>query len=92
MSSSKETVLVVGSTGNIGVAVARAILNTGRQVLAVVRNQASADKLVKFIGSREGIVFTEADVLSETGLKEVVDRVRAGELPGFQHVFACGES
>ncbi|KAH6867504.1 hypothetical protein B0T10DRAFT_572251 [Thelonectria olida] len=35
-----ETVLVVGATGNIGVSAVKAALNTGRHVLAVVRNKA----------------------------------------------------
>ncbi|KAK0720190.1 hypothetical protein B0H67DRAFT_608892 [Lasiosphaeris hirsuta] len=84
-----ETVLVVGATGNIGVSAVKGALNSGRKVLAVVRSQASADKLVKQIGSSEGITFTEASVLSDTGVKGVVDLVRAGKLPAFQHVYAC---
>ena len=50
-----ETVLVVGSTGNIGVAAVRAALRTNRQVIAIVRNQSSAAKLLKYIGSSDGI-------------------------------------
>ncbi|KAK4888175.1 hypothetical protein LTR27_012904 [Elasticomyces elasticus] len=83
-----ETVLVVGATGNIGVSAVTAALRSQRNVLAIVRNQNSADKLVKHIGSSKGITFTEADVLSDTGVQGVVDQVRAGKLPAFQHVFA----
>lgn len=87
-----ETVLVVGSTGNIGFSAVHAALSAKRNVLAVVRNQNSADKLVKYIGSADGITFTQADVLSDTGVKGVVDQVRAGKLPAFQHVWSSGES
>uniref|UniRef100_L7JAR7 Uncharacterized protein n=1 Tax=Pyricularia oryzae (strain P131) TaxID=1143193 RepID=L7JAR7_PYRO1 len=84
-----ETVLIVGSTGNIGIAAAHGALQPGRKVLAVVRSQASADKLIKAVGSADGITTVVADVTSDTGIKGVVDRVRAGELPAFQHVYAC---
>ncbi|KAK3380636.1 hypothetical protein B0T24DRAFT_615912 [Lasiosphaeria ovina] len=84
-----ETILVVGATGNIGVSAVTTALRSERNVLAIVRNQDSAKKLVKHIGSSEGITFVEADVTSETGLKGVVDQVRAGKLPAFQHVFTC---
>ena len=85
-----ETVLVVGATGNIGVSAVKAALRSKRNVLAIVRNQASADKLVKHVGSSDGIIFAEASVISDTGVKSVVDQVRAGKLPAFQHVFSCG--
>ncbi len=85
-----ETVLVVGATGNIGVSAVTAALRSKRNVLAIVRNQKSADKLVKYIGSSEGITFAEANVLSDSGVKGVVDRVRAGKLPSFQHVYSSG--
>jgi NAD(P)-dependent dehydrogenase (short-subunit alcohol dehydrogenase family) len=85
-----ETVLVIGSTGNIGFSAVHAALSAKRKVLAVVRDQNSADKLVKYIGSNENITFTQADVLSDTGVKSVVDQVRAGKLPAFQHVWSSG--
>ena len=85
-----ETVLVVGATGNIGVSAVTAALRSKRNVLAIVRNRNSADKLVKYIGSSEGITFAEASVVSDTGVKGVVDRVRAGKLPSFQHVYSSG--
>ncbi|KAL2830987.1 hypothetical protein BJY01DRAFT_240234 [Aspergillus pseudoustus] len=84
-----ETVLVVGATGNIGVSVIRGALNSGRNVLAIVRSQASADKLVRYIGSAEGITFVEANVAADDGVQDVVDKVRAGQLPAFQHVYSC---
>jgi NAD(P)-dependent dehydrogenase (short-subunit alcohol dehydrogenase family) len=86
-----ETVLVVGSTGNIGISAVIGALRSGLKVLAIVRNQASAEKLVKGVGSRDGITFVEADIASDGGVRSVVDRVKAGELPAFQHVYAAGK-
>ena len=85
-----ETVLVVGATGNIGASAVKGALSSGRKVLAIVRNQASADKLIRHVGSSDGISFVEANVLSDSGVKGVVDQVRNGKLPAFQHVYACG--
>lgn len=86
-----ETVLVVGSTGHIGVSAVMAALKSKRKVIAIVRNQESAQKLIRAIGSAEGITLAYADITSDTGVREVVQRVKAGELPEFQHVYACGE-
>ncbi|KAF2720656.1 hypothetical protein K431DRAFT_270204 [Polychaeton citri CBS 116435] len=83
-----ETVLVIGATGNIGVSAVIAALRSQRRVLAIVRNQNSADKLIRYVGSADGITFAEADALSDSGVKGVVDQVRAGKLPAFQHVFS----
>jgi NAD(P)-dependent dehydrogenase (short-subunit alcohol dehydrogenase family) len=85
-----ETVFVIGATGNIGVSVVKAALNTKRNVLAVVRNATSAAKLFEHVGTSEGITTVEADVTSENGVQSVVDRVQKGELPPFQHVYATG--
>lgn len=96
-----ETVLIIGSTGNIGVAAVTAALRSNRDVLAVVRNQESAGRLVKHITStgivtpeeaERRITVAEADVISQTGVKAVVDRVRAGTLPAFHHVWSSGKS
>ncbi|KAK8140246.1 hypothetical protein PG984_000312 [Apiospora sp. TS-2023a] len=84
-----ETVLVVGATGNMGTSAVTAALRSKRQVLAVVRNQKSGEKLLKNLGTSEGVTLVEADVISDTGVKGVVDQVRAGKLPTFQHVFTC---
>jgi NAD(P)-dependent dehydrogenase (short-subunit alcohol dehydrogenase family) len=86
-----ETVLVIGASGHMGVAATSAALRTGREVLAVVRSQESAEKLFQHVGTREGIIIAEADVLSENGVKGVVDQVKAGKLPDFQHVYSAGE-
>jgi len=85
-----ETVLVVGSTGNIGVAAVTGALRAKRHVLAVVRNDKSAAKLLKFVGNSESITTVIADVTSDSGIKGVVDKVKAGKLPAFQHVYSCG--
>ena len=84
------TVLAVGATGNIGVAAITAALRSKYNVLAVVRNQASADKLFENVGTKDGITTVEADITSESGVQSVVDKVKAGKLPAFQHVHACG--
>ena len=86
-----ERVLVVGATGNIGVAAIIAALRTKREVLAIVRNQTSAEKLFKHVGTKDGITTVEGDVISETGVEGVVDQVKAGKLPSFQHLYTCGE-
>lgn len=85
-----ETVLVVGSTGNIGVSAVIGALRSQRAVLAIVRNQASAEKLYKHVGTRDGITTVESDITSEHGVQRVVDQVKAGILPAFQHVYAAG--
>lgn len=87
-----ETVLIVGATGNIGVAAVKAVLQTGRHVLAVVRNQASEAKLFHHVGTKQGITTVIADICSEKGVQSVVDQVKAGKLPAFQHVYAAGSS
>lgn len=86
------TVLVVGATGNIGTSAILAALRSKLNVLAIVRNQASAEKLFANVGTREGVTTVEADIMSEQGVKGVVEKVRKGELPAFQHVYAAGES
>ncbi|TGO59595.1 hypothetical protein BCON_0043g00550 [Botryotinia convoluta] len=84
-----ENVLVIGATGNIGVAAVLGALQSKRHVLAIVRNQASADKLFKHVGTTNGITTVEADIMSEGGVQTVMDQVRAGKLPGFQHVYSA---
>lgn len=85
-----ETVLVVGSTGNIGVAAVLGALRAKCSVPAIVRNQMSADKLFQHAKSKENITVVVADITSETGVQGVVDQVRAGKLPAFQHVYSAG--
>ena len=85
-----QTVLVSGATSNIGVAAVKGALQAWRHVLAVVRNRNSADTLIKSVGTTEYITFVEADVTSDSGVKEVVIKVRQGKLPAFQHVYSSG--
>ncbi|WQF83998.1 Putative short-chain dehydrogenase/reductase SDR, NAD(P)-binding domain superfamily [Colletotrichum destructivum] len=86
-----ETVLIFGASGNMGVSAVIAALRSGRQVIAVVRNKANAEKIYKYAGTREGITVAEADPTSEDSLRALIDQVRAGKLPSFQHVWAsCG--
>lgn len=56
-----------------------------------MRNQASAEKMFANVGFREGIMTVEADIMSEQGVRSVVEKVQKGELPAFQHVFSAGE-
>ncbi|ETS86019.1 hypothetical protein PFICI_04044 [Pestalotiopsis fici W106-1] len=84
-----ETVLVIGATGHIGVSAVIGALRTKRNVLAVVRNAAAVDKLFRLAGTRDGITTVEADITSEHGLQSVVDKVKNGELPAFQHVYSA---
>lgn len=86
-----DTVLVIGATGNIGVAAVLGALRSKRNVLAIVRNQASAEKLFQHVKTKEGITTVEADIMSDEGVQTVVDQVRAGKLPPFQHVFSAGK-
>lgn len=86
-----ETVLVFGASGNIGVSAVIGALQAKRKVIAVVRNQTSAEKIFNYVGTRDGITITEADIASEESVIGIVDQVRAGKLPPFQHVFASRE-
>lgn len=86
------TVLVIGATCNIGTSAVQATLRAGFQVPAVVRNKTSADKLFKNLGTVEGITTVEADIMSDEGVKVVVDKVRKGQLPAFEHVYSAGQS
>ena len=85
------TVLIVGATGNIGTSAVIAALKLDYHVLAVVRNQASAEKLLTYVGASSGITTVEADILSDDGIRGVVEKVRQGKLPAFQHVYSAGE-
>ncbi|KAF4890768.1 hypothetical protein K4K60_007716 [Colletotrichum sp. SAR11_57] len=83
-----ETVLVFGASGNIGVSAVIGALQAKRKVIAVVRNQTSAEKIFDYVETRDGISIAEADITSEDSVRGIVDQVRAGKLPPFQHVFA----
>ncbi|CAI6337639.1 unnamed protein product [Periconia digitata] len=88
--STKETIFVIGATGNIGTSAVHAALSAGYNVLATVRNTDSAEKLFKNLGGRkEGITTVEVDCVSETGIKSVIEKIQDGKVPGFQHVYAC---
>ena len=85
-----ETVLVVGASGRIGVSEMIATLRSERNVLAIVRNKAAAEKMFHHVGMKHAITVAEVDVTSDGGVLKVVDRVRSGNLPGFQHVYSPG--
>ncbi|KEF60375.1 uncharacterized protein A1O9_01935 [Exophiala aquamarina CBS 119918] len=84
-----ERVLVVGATGNVGISVIIAALRSQREVLAPVRNAAAAERLYQHVGTKSGITTVEVDVTSDDGVQSLVDRVKARELPSFQHVYAA---
>ncbi|RMZ67706.1 short-chain dehydrogenase [Pyrenophora seminiperda CCB06] len=91
MEKDTETVLIVGATGNIGIAAIMGALGSDRNVLAVVRDQHSARKVFEHVPTgHDRITIVEADAVSDQGVQGVVDKVRAGSLPAFQHVFASG--
>jgi NAD(P)-dependent dehydrogenase (short-subunit alcohol dehydrogenase family) len=83
-----ETVLVVGASGNIGVSAVIGARRSNLNVLAVVRNKESGEKLIKQVGSSDGITLVEGDITKEDGVQKIVDRVKAGDLPAFQHVYS----
>lgn len=83
-----ETVLVVGASGNIGVSIVIGSLRSNRGVIAVVRNEESKQKILTHVPDPTNLTFVEADVTAEDGLASVVDKVRQGTLPPFQHVVA----
>jgi NAD(P)-dependent dehydrogenase (short-subunit alcohol dehydrogenase family) len=92
MAPSNETVLVVGATGHVGIAAIHGALQAGYNVIAIVRNQTSAQKISEHVSEGlDRITMVEADVISDTGVQTVVDKVRSGALPAFQHVFSSGE-
>ncbi|PVI05585.1 NAD(P)-binding protein [Periconia macrospinosa] len=91
-----ETVFIIGATGNIGTSAVQGALNAGYNVLATVRNASSAAKLFKNLSqtddsdvNKQRITTVEVDCVSENGVKDVVKKVEKGELPAFQHVYAC---
>ncbi|KAF6828332.1 short-chain dehydrogenase reductase family [Colletotrichum plurivorum] len=87
-----ETVLIFGASGNIGISAVIGALRAKRNVIAVVRSKASGQKILDYVGPSEGITIVEADMTSMESLRGVVNRIREGKLPSFQHVFASRES
>jgi NAD(P)-dependent dehydrogenase (short-subunit alcohol dehydrogenase family) len=88
MEKDTETVLDIGATGYIGIAAILGALDSGRLVLAVVRNQQSAKKSLDHVTTgRQHVQIVEADVMSDQGAHGIVDQMRAGTLPAFQHVY-----
>ncbi|KXL43069.1 hypothetical protein M433DRAFT_550731, partial [Acidomyces richmondensis BFW] len=77
---------------NVGASAVIGALRSGHNVLATVRNKASAEKLFQNIETQKGIHAAECIILLDQSVQNIVDQVREGKLPGFQHVYACGES
>ncbi|KAL7771049.1 hypothetical protein CFE70_000990 [Pyrenophora teres f. teres 0-1] len=75
MEKDAETVLVVGATGNIGIATIIGALRLDRNVLAVVRNQHSAKNVFEHVlGGHDRIKIVEANAVSDEGVQSVVDK------------------
>lgn len=88
-----QTVLVAGSTGNIGVSAVIAALKSKAKVLALVRNDDAAQKLFTHIGGQhDGVTTVNVDVTSKNGVADIMEQVKSGKLPSFQHVVTSGES
>ena len=88
-----ETVLVVGSSGNVGVSVIIGALRSNLNVLAIVRNKSAQEKVLQHVDKSlptNRITFAEADVTDENAIAGIVDQVKAGKLPAFQHVYSTG--
>lgn len=64
-----DTVFVVEATGNVGISAVIGALNTKRDVLAFVRNEASAEKMFEHVGTRDNTTTVVADIISEAGVE-----------------------
>ncbi|KAM0278362.1 hypothetical protein ACHAQH_005182 [Verticillium albo-atrum] len=84
-----QTVLIAGATGHIGISAIQGAPRSGKQVLAIVRSETSAEKIWKHIGNTDQVTTVIADGTSDNGVQTVVDQVRAGDLPAFQHVYSA---
>jgi NAD(P)-dependent dehydrogenase (short-subunit alcohol dehydrogenase family) len=78
-----QSVLVVGSSGNIGVSVITAALRSGYNALALIRDMSAKEKVLSHVDSQvseacERITFVEADVTSEDGVSKVVQNGQSG--------------
>lgn len=86
-----ETILIIGATGNMGTAAITAGLKASYNILALIRSTASKEKLLANLPPNldtTRITFATTDVTSPTGVREIVDHVKEGQLPPFHHVWA----
>jgi pteridine reductase len=85
-------VLVVGATGRLGVAVARALAQRGDRVVLTARDAAKLEALAAQVGlsSGEPAPFVRADLLEEGAPDAIVEGVRRGIGRVDDVVLACG--
>jgi NAD(P)-dependent dehydrogenase (short-subunit alcohol dehydrogenase family) len=70
-----ETILVVGASGRTGVSEIIAVLQSQRNVVAIVQNKVAKEKMFHHVGTKRGNTVVEVDVTSEEGVEKVVDSV-----------------
>jgi hypothetical protein len=58
-------------------------------VLAILRNQESAEEVFQTFGVRVLIAFVKADVISEHGIQKFIEQVKGGTLPSPAGPFCC---
>lgn len=85
-----ETVLIFGASSNVGVSAVFGALHRKLNVLAIVSDQAEADELLQHFNTTRGITVVEADITDEDAMLDVVEKVKTGDLPAFQHVYSSG--
>lgn len=85
-------VLVVGATGRLGVAVARALAHRGDRVVLAARDGAKLESLAGQVGPSPGepAPFVRADLLEERAHEGIVEGIRRGIGRLDDIVLACG--
>lgn len=81
-----STVVVLGSTGNVGWGAARALLRRGARVIAVTRSPAQALALPAELGAPERVQAVVGDLGTSEGARALAEELAARG--GFHHVFA----
>jgi hypothetical protein len=90
--------MLIAIAGNIGVSVIISTLRRGMNVLALVRDKKSAkERILNYLDYGESlptdnIIYVETDVVKDgpEGIQGVVEKVKKGDLPEFQHVYSTG--
>lgn len=76
---SGQTAVVIGGTGALGGAMARALASAGAAVVIIGRNAQSGEERVREIESADGkATFVAADVLDKTSLQQARDQILSG--------------
>ena len=78
MALTNKVAVIVGATGQLGHAIARAFAHEGARLVLVSEHQAGLDALQKELGFRDTRVMTRAaDALDASGMQELADVVLA---------------